>query len=239
MANDLRPQLPWTPIVIILGCVTVSLVIFTRTCVEYETESERVTLNCQPREGVSKKSSPSLQESNEPDPGDMVGGHEEGLGVTQSPDLVENSDASQQPDSNDIGSSHEELFEDEAIALVKAWLEEKPRVYGSSYDREVARFHVNFPGIDAIYNDLNQLQRNDAHGPYYWKYDAPSTVDEIHSFEYFPSQGTAELVVTVSEYKSFYTRRGKSVKDSGLFTNVNKYTFGRDSNGNWKIADIE
>lgn len=133
----------------------------------------------------------------------------------------------------DEGEGYEDLKEDEAKALVKEWLEAKPEVYGSSYNRELARAHVNSPGIDAIYNDISRLEPK-----YYWKYDKPSVLGDVRSFEYFSSLGTAELVITVNEYKSFYTEKGRSASDSGEFARVIKYTFGRLPDKTWKIADI-
>lgn len=238
MANEPRTQLPWLFIILIsigisIGSIAVFFLLHTGRCSKVEVEAWRLVLDCPPSEGNSRDNSA------DPVLGLDTNNTEEGSEQIQLPDLVENLDTRQQSNFGDMGSGHEELMEDEAVALVKAWLEAKPSVYGQSYDREIARSHINFPGIDAVYNNLNQLQRNDSHGPYYWKYDKPSTIDEVHRFEYFPSQGTAELVVTVSEYRTFYTRRGKSAQNSGLSTQVSKYTFGRDSNGNWKIADIE
>ncbi|WP_198805374.1 IMS domain-containing protein [Leptolyngbya sp. BL0902] len=217
MANDTRAQLPWVLIILIaIGSIAVFFLILTGRCSKVEVEAWRLALDCPTSEG-SIQNNPSNPAS----------------------ELAEESPEEKFRSISNIDSGHEELMEGEAIALVQAWLAAKSSVYGPSYDRQLASVHINFPGIDAIYNHLDQLQRNDTHGPYYWLYDAPSNIDEVHRFEYFPSQGTAELVVTISEHRSFYTRRGKSPEHSGSSTTVSKYTFGRDSNGNWKIADIE
>lgn len=199
-------------------------------------EAGRVTLNpnCQPREDNSSNSSTSVTEA-EPD------NSEEATSLTQESNLVEI--PAQQSDLVAIGSGYEDLKQDEAIAIVNAWLEEKPKVYGPNYDIEVARAYINHPGIAAIEEDLKRLAQNenDEYSPYHWKYDRPSVIGGVHDFEYLPSEGIAELVITVSEYKSFYTQGGKrrSASASGEVKRVNKYTFGRMSDGTWKIADIE
>lgn len=204
-------------------------------------EAGRVTLNpnCQPGEDNSSNSSTSVTEA-EPD---NLDDFEEVPGSTQESNLVEIPDPTQQYDLGAIGSGYEDLKQDEAIAIVNAWLEEKPKVYGPNYNIEVARAHINYPGIVAIEEDIRRLAQNenDEYSPYHWKYDRPSAIGGVRNFEYLPSQGIAELVITVSEYKSFYTKGGerRSASKSGEVTRINKYTFGRMSDGTWKIADIE
>ncbi len=208
-------------------------------------ESPYITVNCQPKEDTSENSSSSAiaEEGSTIKDSDA----EEVSNSTQQSDSVNIPDSNQQAQPIAIGSGYEDLKEDEAKKIVEAWLEAKPKVYGPDHDIEVAKAHINYPGIVAIENTLKQFakNKNDEYSPYYWKYDRPSVIDSVHSFEYLQSEGEAELIITVVEYKSFYTKGDakdggrRSQSKSGEFRRKTKYTFGYNSDGTWKIADIE
>lgn len=132
-----------------------------------------------------------------------------------------------------VGSGSDELREDEAIALVKAWLEAKSEIYGPSHNLELAKTHTINQKLKDVELQIQGLKPNS-----YWTYDGYK-IGEIWAFGYFPDQGTAEILLEITETLNLFENEIRNGKRSGTFKNSYRFYFGRDSAGVWKIANTK
>jgi hypothetical protein len=129
-------------------------------------------------------------------------------------------------------ASGEALSQEQALLIIKGWLDAKPRVFAPPFISEaVDPFVANGP----LWNDITKpggsidwLKTNASHYTY-----ASSTVNNPISF----SEDSHEPSITVSITQSMAFHGPKGTKETNS-TDTYRYTF-RQENGNWKIWDYK
>lgn len=130
-------------------------------------------------------------------------------------------------------SSHESvqsLTQDEAVELVTRWLQSKPKIFGSPFDKELLG---QLATGDTYKDNLGSIDWLTSNG-YRYVYTA-SRIENVWSF----SSSDAHPFIKVSIYEdlTLYSPRGIDPSNTGVSTRNFTYFFTKDSDGQWKISD--
>lgn len=128
-------------------------------------------------------------------------------------------------------SGEEGLTEDLAVTLIENWLDAKNKIFGPSYDRNIAAQFLTGDPLEDIQNPsegaVTWLERNDA----YYVYDN-QIVQEVYVMD--NPERVTWMILKVYEERTFYMRGRR--RPTERIAKSNKYDF-KLVGDTWKISD--
>lgn len=129
-------------------------------------------------------------------------------------------------------SSGEALSQEQALSIIKGWLDGKPKVFAPPFiSRAVDSYVANGPlwyDITKPGGSIDWLKANDSHYSY-----AFNTINSTISFS--GKTNEPSITVSVTQDMAFHSPKGTKPTNS---TDTYQYTF-RQEHGSWKIWDYE
>ncbi|MEB3231770.1 MAG: IMS domain-containing protein [Leptolyngbyaceae bacterium] len=122
------------------------------------------------------------------------------------------------------------LNQAQAVDIVNAWLQAKPKIFGPPFDRGLLASLATGECYRSNIGSIDWLRNNGYHYTY-----TTSRIENVWSFEsnsYRPS-----LKVRVYEDLTLHGPNGIDRSKSGAATRNYVYYFAQDGNGNWKVED--